>query len=232
MVHRAIAFDLVGVILDSEQLHAAAALIAANNAQIRLTRDDYERLHGASFETFFTSLFAREPKAREPGKVAMAVREAYAEYYTLVKKHAALYNGAVDVLETARALFPMVGLTTSMEWPIVAAVFKKFRRNKIARYFDCVISGSHVCLPKPFPEAYLFTAQYLGVNPKEMIAVEDSLLGIWAARRAGATTIGIGTKHTAAELAADTRPRRADYAVEDHEKLIQLLLSIDSYGGS
>lgn len=232
MTYRAIAFDLVGVILDSEQLHAAAALIAANNAGIRLTQDDYERLHGASFETFFLSLFARESPPGTRGIVQTAVAEAYAEYFMLVKKHAVLYDGAIDALETARALFPAVALTTSIEWPIVAIVFRKFRRAGLARFFDCVITGSHVSLPKPFPEAYLVTAEYLGVKPKEMLAVEDSFLGIRAARRAGAVTIGIATKHRAAELALDTRPRRADYAVDDHEGLIQLLLSIDSYGGS
>lgn len=233
MAYRAITFDLVGVILDSDQLHAAAALIVASNAGIRLTQDDYERLHGTSFETFFASLCARESRnTQSRGEAQATAREAYAEYCALVKKHAKLYDGAIDALMTARTLFSAVALTTSMEWPIVEVVFRKFRRERLLHYFDCVISGSHVCLPKPFPEAYLVTAQYLGIRPKEMLAVEDSFLGIRAARLAGMTTIGIATKHSAQKLVASTRPRCADYAVNDHDGLVQLLLSIDSYGGN
>ena len=38
---------------------------------------------------------------------------------------------------------------------------------------------------KPKPEIYLLACQELGVNPKETIAIEDSLNGIRAAHAAG-----------------------------------------------
>ena len=46
---------------------------------------------------------------------------------------------------------------------------------------------------KPQPNIYQYTANQLGITPQESIVIEDSYPGIWAARKAGAYSIGLVT---------------------------------------
>jgi HAD superfamily hydrolase (TIGR01509 family) len=57
--------------------------------------------------------------------------------------------------------------------------------------FDVVVSGDEVTEPKPHPEAYLRAAELLGVDPRQCVAIEDSVAGLASAVASGATTIGV-----------------------------------------
>jgi beta-phosphoglucomutase-like phosphatase (HAD superfamily) len=57
--------------------------------------------------------------------------------------------------------------------------------------FGAIVAGDQVTKSKPDPEAYLLAAERLGVNATECVAVEDSLVGVTAASRAGMFTIGV-----------------------------------------
>ena len=51
--------------------------------------------------------------------------------------------------------------------------------------------------PKPSPNVYAHAAQQFGVNPREMVVLEDSTFGVAAAKAAGARVIGFtGGRHT------------------------------------
>lgn len=57
--------------------------------------------------------------------------------------------------------------------------------------FDLIVSGDEVDQPKPHPEAYLRAAEQLGVDPRDAVAIEDSVVGLTAAVASGAATIGV-----------------------------------------
>ncbi|MDP3952441.1 HAD family phosphatase [Microbacterium sp.] len=57
--------------------------------------------------------------------------------------------------------------------------------------FDVTVTGDEVARGKPSPDAYLRAAELLGVDPAECVAVEDSPVGLAAARAAGAVAIGV-----------------------------------------
>lgn len=57
--------------------------------------------------------------------------------------------------------------------------------------FDIIVAGDDVKNPKPDPEPYLRAADQLGVDIRDCVALEDSVVGIRAAVASGALTIGI-----------------------------------------
>jgi len=57
--------------------------------------------------------------------------------------------------------------------------------------FDFVVAGDDVEHSKPHPAAYLRAAELLGVDPRDCVAIEDSLPGVAAAVASGAATIGV-----------------------------------------
>ncbi len=57
--------------------------------------------------------------------------------------------------------------------------------------FDQVVSGDEVTHSKPHPEPYLRSAEILGVDIRECVAIEDSQPGIASAVASGATVVGV-----------------------------------------
>ena len=100
-------------------------------------------------------------------------------------------------LSYAHALFPNVGLATSSSAYTQQGLFKQL---SLEYYFDAVTTGDDVHAPKPNPEAYTRTAAELNVPPSDTIVIEDTDVGICAARSAGCRPIGITTSQTAAAL--------------------------------
>jgi HAD superfamily hydrolase (TIGR01509 family) len=67
--------------------------------------------------------------------------------------------------------------------------------------FTLIVDGSEVVHGKPDPEAYLLTARKLGLAPEDCLVLEDSQVGVLAAKRAGMVCIAIPNPH--AQLAQD-----------------------------
>lgn len=90
------------------------------------------------------------------------------------------------LLQLHEASVPMALVTMSvrrMAEQIVATIpFDAFR---------LLVTGDEVELPKPHPEPYLNAARQLSVDPRDCIAIEDSLNGLASAVAAGMITIGV-----------------------------------------
>ncbi|WP_159499820.1 HAD family phosphatase [Microbacterium sp. 18062] len=57
--------------------------------------------------------------------------------------------------------------------------------------FDVIVAGDEVRNGKPAPDAYLEAARRLDVPPEACLAIEDSPVGLRAARSAGCRTLGV-----------------------------------------
>lgn len=58
-------------------------------------------------------------------------------------------------------------------------------------YFQAIVDGHQVANPKPAPDIYLRVAGQLGVAPRNCIVFEDSPSGIAAGRSMGARVVGV-----------------------------------------
>jgi HAD superfamily hydrolase (TIGR01509 family) len=77
-----------------------------------------------------------------------------------------------------------------------------------------VFSAAQVTHGKPAPDLFLLAARRLGKAPSQAIVIEDSTLGITAARAAGMASIGfVGASHVTEDLAARLTEAGADLIV-------------------
>ncbi len=96
---------------------------------------------------------------------------------------------------------PIAGVRTALEslpaarWAVVTSCGLRLARGLIAAAKlpapETLVSANDVVLGKPAPDPYLFAAKRLGFAPANIVAVEDSLEGIAAARAAGMDVIAI-----------------------------------------
>ncbi len=86
-------------------------------------------------------------------------------------------------------------------------------------YFDAVITANDVKRQKPDPEIFLRAIERVGVDPSEVLVLEDSTMGVRAAKAAGARCLAVTTSYSADELIKNG----ADYVTDDFSEFEDLL---------
>jgi HAD superfamily hydrolase (TIGR01509 family) len=101
--------------------------------------------------------------------------------------------GAVRFLEQVKERSIPLGLATSADRDRA-----DIRLNLLCvkDLFDVIITRDDVSNAKPSPEIYILAAKKLQLNPENCLAIEDSLVGLSAAKNAGLFTVAVRTKWT------------------------------------
>jgi HAD superfamily hydrolase (TIGR01509 family) len=68
-------------------------------------------------------------------------------------------------------------------------------RLGIARFFDLILSNEDITHPKPAPDIYLKAVLMIGMPKEQCLAIEDTDLGVQAARSAGIQVLRIHAPH-------------------------------------
>jgi HAD superfamily hydrolase (TIGR01509 family) len=106
-------------------------------------------------------------------------------------------------IETMPGLTNLLDLLESLEIPkaVATSSHRNFARLALSHFdleprFEFVLTADDVSQGKPHPEVYQTSAERLGVNPENMLVLEDSLIGSTAGVAAGAFTIAVPTLHS------------------------------------
>ena len=87
---------------------------------------------------------------------------------------------------------------------------------KLRTYFQVILTDDEITQNKPNPEIFIKTAHKLGVSPAHCAVIEDSFVGIEAAKRAGMKCVAVASTFPAQELRAHTQ---ADLVIPTLEAL-------------
>ncbi len=190
---RAIIFDLDGVLISSLDLHWYAFRKTFEAEGVKFSRHRYLEVGiGASREEVIRRVLGELPEDKLT--FLMAEKERYVFEY-LKNQGLDAIPGSLEFLRRARSrdLRTVVATASRTPRPFLAAI-------GALDDFDLVLDRSMVRHPKPHPEIYLLAAQTLGLRARETLVVEDSPIGIAAARAAGMRTIALTTTHARDEL--------------------------------
>jgi mannitol-1-/sugar-/sorbitol-6-/2-deoxyglucose-6-phosphatase len=103
-------------------------------------------------------------------------------------QHCPVLPGVHEVLALCGTLGWRVGLASNSPRVLCDLVLA---RLGVTDRFQAVVSADHVEQGKPDPSIYLLAARMLGVEPRECLAFEDSLIGVRAARAAGMRVVAV-----------------------------------------
>jgi HAD superfamily hydrolase (TIGR01509 family) len=99
-------------------------------------------------------------------------------------------------------------------------------RFGLAHHFgDRLFSAAeHVSRGKPHPDIYLHAARALGVEPKQVLVIEDTAPGVTAAKAAGMTVIGLcAGLHCGPGYGDRLRAAGSDHVVGRYAELFDLI---------
>ncbi len=179
-------FDADGCLIDSEVLALEVEL--AGLAAVGMTYEAGEfarRFLGMDNAAFFAALDADRRAALGEGLPADFREHHRVALEEAVEERLAAVSGAAEAI--AELGIPKAVASSSHR----AFLERKLRRAALWEAFaPHVYSADDVEHGKPAPDLFLHAAEKLGAAPAACLAIEDSLNGIAAARRAGMTVWG------------------------------------------
>jgi len=187
-VHAAVLFDLDGTLVDS---YADASDCWSAWAQSVGLGDDFDlaRFYGGKRSDIVRSLLPSLPEEeiqRHAECVRLAERDRVAKVVAL--------PGAAAVL----AQLP------PHRWAVVTSNDTEVARARLRSAGlpapEVIVSADDVTRPKPHPEGFLLAAEKLGVAPALAVGIDDSPIGVAAAKEAGMTAVAVRFRHSDAEL--------------------------------
>lgn len=192
---RAALFDLDGTLLDSVGFLRGAFqdFLASTGIDDAI---DPAAFDGLPIREIVNSLLL----TRGPLSSASASADAYSKAVrSAYEQHLLPFAGADEALQRLQRHGLRLGLVTSAMDFMVSPLLARIGWGRI---FDVVICGNAVEHTKPAPDCYRAALALLGLPGEQVVAVEDSLNGVRAARAAGLTVIGISTSDRAPLLRA------------------------------
>lgn len=188
-MHKALLFDLDGVLVDTAKYHYNAWKELADELGIPFTERDNERLKGVSRTRsleIILELGNRTMSEEEKAACCERKNRTYVGYISRMKEDEVL-PGVRVFLGDVRSKGYLIALGSASKNTALI-----MERLHLAEYFDVIVDGTKVSRAKPDPEVFLRGAAELDVLPKDCIVFEDAAAGIRAAHRGGMQAVGIG----------------------------------------
>jgi HAD superfamily hydrolase (TIGR01509 family) len=196
---RALIFDCDGVLADTERyahLPAFNATFREFGLKLEWSEEEYGRkLQIAGGKERMASELT--PEFVRANGLPSDPAELAAEVAKWHKRKTQIYTELVDggktpprpgiariIAEAQDAGWKVAVASTSAE-PSVRAILRNAAGPERAARFDVVLAGDVVAHKKPAPDIYLLAADKLGVDPADVLVIEDSRNGLEAARAAG-----------------------------------------------
>ncbi len=181
---QAVIFDLDGVIVDSEPLHKEAWKRIFKEEGIELNEEDLKDSIGTTNHILLKKVLAEK-------NLKVDFKEWYKrkaeEYKVLLRKKSRSFPGVSALIKKLNRKYLLAIASSSWRENI------NFVLNKLALkgYFKIIIGRENVENHKPHPEIYLLAAEKLNVPPERSIVIEDSVVGVEAAKTAGMRCIAV-----------------------------------------
>lgn len=189
----AVIFDMDGVLVDSEPVHFESTVRVMAEFGHTFTDADNRRFIGSTDRVMFNTLVAQHGLT-EPIELLIEKRKAI--YLDLIQNGALVWREGVCELVGDLAIdghtlaVASSGLKRIIEFTLA--------RGEIRDHFKAVVSADDIPAPKPSPEIYLEAARRIGIDPSFCAAIEDTDVGVRAAKNAGMFAIAFPTVTTAA----------------------------------
>ena len=187
-----VVFDCDGVLVDSETL--AWTAIAAGMAEFGVVVSEADRRHliGHSLDYEY-EYFAKRSSLPDQELVRIAISDAMFE---LFERHLEAFEDAKDTLEVlARRQVQLAVASSSARDRLDVSL----RSTGLDHMFSESVAGDEVASPKPAPDLFLRAAELLGVPPETCTAVEDTPVGMAAAKAAGMRVVVVDRGEFVAE---------------------------------
>lgn len=178
-------FDCDGVLLDTEACWTRAEEALFTSYGKDFSPEHKRRLLGTGGDTAGELL---ERMLELPGDAGVLLTELHELARHEFTARASAARGAIELLHELVDKV-RIGLASNTPRELVEVALQ--RAEVDAGYFGAIVCADEVPRPKPAPDVYERACSWLGVTASRSVALEDSPVGVAAARAAGMAVVGV-----------------------------------------
>ncbi|MEO0828505.1 MAG: HAD family phosphatase [Cyanobacteria bacterium J06642_9] len=215
---KAVCFGFNGVIVKDLAVHRRLIEQLVLEENMRPDPDEYTQIClGRSDRACLKDLFMKRGRVMSNQMLDKLVQKKTARYQAELSelKKLPLYPGLDDLIFKIRAAKLRMAIVTGATFPEVETILAQ---ANLAEHFSIIVSGNDLTpeASKPEPDSYLLAVQKLNtafptlnLKPENCLAIEDSFIGIKAAKQAGMQVVGVAHTYPFRMM-----QRRANWAVD------------------
>ncbi|MTJ14903.1 HAD family phosphatase [Anabaena sp. UHCC 0187] len=199
---KAVLFDFNGVIIKDGSIHIQLIdeILVQENLQPQRVKEREDFL-GISHRAYLQNLLKNRGRVvTEAYMTQLLTRKAQAYVLELENlEKLPLYSGIEDVIFQIRSRHLKMALVSDALSPEIEMVLTS---AKLAEYFSVIVSGDDISSNKPNPEGYLLAVDRLNqvypelnLQPHECLVIENTPVGIQAAKRAQMQVVGVANTY-------------------------------------
>lgn len=189
MAFKGVIFDLDGVICFTDEYHYLAWKAMADSIDVPFDRSINNRLRGVSRMASLDIILEKsavEYSEAEKEKLAAQKNGLYKEYLKSMSSKD-LSQEVKSTLDALRAGGHKLAIgSSSKNTPFI------LKQIGLGDFFDAVSDGNNITHSKPDPEVFLKAAEFLGLEPKDCLVVEDAVSGAEAGHAGGFRVACVG----------------------------------------
>ncbi|MDP2933481.1 MAG: HAD family phosphatase [bacterium] len=188
---QAVIFDMDGVVVDNTDYHIKAWQAFSERHGYKVTAKQVrEEFMGRLNMEVYKKIFGTDTPEKKMRRM-MEQRELL--YRKLYSKAIRPLPGLPEFLRLLKSHRIPVALATAAPTVNVRWVLRK---TKLGKFFKKVVDGAGRVRGKPHPDIFLKAAKLINVRPADCVVLEDTILGLLAARRAGMRAVGVATTYS------------------------------------
>jgi len=216
--HKAVIFDLDGVLVDTGRFHRQAWYELTRQEGWPFSDEFFAKTFGMQNHLILPVLSGRQ---MSPEEIKYYSDWKEARYRQLSHDQLQLLPGVRELLgELKQNRFRLaIGTSTPPE-----NLKQIMEQTRIADFFDAFVDAAEVQRSKPDPDTFLKAAAKLNMAPARCVVVEDAPAGVQAGKAGGMPVIAVTNTRPAEELAAAGADRiiasLTELAAGDFESLL------------
>lgn len=187
---RAVVFDLDGLMFNTEDLYQLVGTELLRRRGHEFTPELLDQMMGRPSAVALQIMI--DTHALD-ATVAQLVTETDEIFPEILRTKLAPMPGLIELLAALESRQIPKGIATSSRRSFVVRVLGQFGYQP---RFAPILTSEDITQGKPHPEIYLLAAQRLGIQPGEMLVLEDSQNGCRAAVAAGAIAVAVPGGHS------------------------------------
>ena len=212
MKYKAIIFDMDGTIIDSENAWKEGTKILIENHGVQYTPDLHNEINKY---VVGAGIFNACKTIKEITKIEETIENLIHKKKIIVSDLLHKNLKFITGFEKFHDDLTIKGLRSAIASNADDNTMRIAKQKmNLERFFgEHIYNVSHVENVKPHPDLYLHAADKLKTEPDYCVAIEDSAVGIEAAKRAGMFCIGINTAKNIDSL------KNADLIIDDYHQI-------------
>jgi len=182
---KAVIFDMDGVLIDSEKIHAQVETKMFESLGLDISEEEYAGFLGMSMVGLWSKVKDKYGLKEEVGELVKLNTQMFYDF---------IEGDSMDPIDGVESFIQellnediKIAVATSSREEMMNSMLKLIGLDK---YFENRTNADDIDNCKPDPEIYLKAAKKLGVSPGECVAIEDATNGVLAACSAGMKVVG------------------------------------------